>query len=981
MKRNSILIALLCIAPLLHAQTQLSVSDLNSLYTTTNGSWVSIHDPSVVYRDGSFYIWGSHLGCASSSDLVTFNSISETSGTFRKLTNQGDDNSTACTHSSAFNTQQVTRVKNYKGEEVDMPNFDAQAYCSRYASNKNTWIDGVMWAPDIIWNENMQKWCMYLSLDGDNWCSIIILLTSDSPTSGFVYQAPIVMGGFYATSFNRTSAPTYADTDMCIALDENISATPSRYLYDTSDPGKYWPNCIDPCAFFDEDGELWLTYGSWSGGIFMLKLDKETGLRDYTYTYESDFDSKKASGTSDPYFGMKIAGGYYVSGEGSYIQHIGDYYYLFVSYGGIDPDGGYDMRVFRSESPNGPFRDSTGSSATYTSWQLNYGPGAGTSKGMHLMGAYNDWGGVQTIGECSQGHNSVCQDDEGHTFIVYHTKFNDGTVGHQVRVHQLFLNENGWPVVAPFIYQGEETTDESIATSQAWTLDELVGDYQVLRHPYMLDHDNFEEMTPVTINLDAEGNVTGEMTGTWGITEGTGYIWLKIGNATYNGVLCEQSINGTTTRNNIIETSLKAIAFTTTTSSGVPLWGYKLEPPYAVAWNYKNCNISIREGQTISGNVSLLADTDNNTTLTWTSSDPDVIDETGKYSPREEDTEMTLTARLQCGDYYWEQTYNVTAQKDIVPSGDYLTGLVAYYNFDEDPTYNQYKPSTETDYDKATYSKAGSGTKPSLETDYARIGQVAHVEYGASGSNSYVRIPNPLVNYADEVDGFTVSAWIKRADNDARNSLWGFYGSTSTTATSGERLYLTGNAYIGYTNGSDTSFDINYPSTVYSDIPVGEWERVTVTVGPTYGVRIYVNSANKSIHSISASNDATNVKDLPISDVVSGVASLRYFYLGACALFDGSACGSADFCVDDLMIYNRELTANDVNALYTMSTRTTDFTIGENGTAVEQIASSPEGSNIGGKYADGIYDISGRRISQPTKSGIYIQNGKKVLVK
>ena len=62
----------------------------------------------------------------------------------------------------------------------------------------------------------------------------------------------------------------------------------------------------------------------------MLKLDKATGLRDYTCTYSGTASSVTSQQTSDAYFGKLIAGGAYVSGEGSYIQHIGDYYYLFM---------------------------------------------------------------------------------------------------------------------------------------------------------------------------------------------------------------------------------------------------------------------------------------------------------------------------------------------------------------------------------------------------------------------------------------------------------------------------------------------------------------------------------------------------------------------------------------------------------------------------------------------------------------------------
>ena len=44
-------------------------------------------------------------------------------------------------------------------------------------------------------------------------------------------------------------------------------------------------------------------------------------------------------------------------GRGSYIEHIGNHYYLFMSYGGLEPNGGYEMRVFRSSRPDGPYKD------------------------------------------------------------------------------------------------------------------------------------------------------------------------------------------------------------------------------------------------------------------------------------------------------------------------------------------------------------------------------------------------------------------------------------------------------------------------------------------------------------------------------------------------------------------------------------------------------------------------------------------------
>ena len=102
------------------------------------------------------------------------------------------------------------------------------------------------------------------------------------------------------------------------------------------------------------------------------------------------------------------------------------------------------------------------------------------------------------------------------------------------------------------------------------------------------------------------------------------------------------------------------------------------------------------------------------------------------------------------------------------------------------------------------------------------------------------------------------------------------------------------------------------------------------------------------------------------------VASFNYFYLGL-----GSFWGSADCCIDDVMIYNRELSATDVRALNTMENRVSDFTIGEGGTGIEDIEDASLTVRTSRK---GMYDLTGRQVTNPTR-GLYIINGKKVLIK
>ncbi|MCR5313909.1 MAG: family 43 glycosylhydrolase [Bacteroidaceae bacterium] len=931
------------------------------MYKSTSFRSVSVHDPSVVYNDADdyFYIFGSHYIGAKSKDLRNWTVITNYYNT---------------SYDKAFkkNTPRtVKRTLNGVTEEVDFPSFDAAAWCAHYYSNHSgateaSWVSGDQWAPDLVWNPTMNKWCYYVSLNGDFWSSVIVLMTSDNITGPYTYQGPVVMGGFIGSNTsgentNNIAPPSYKESDLEIVMG-TLSSLPSKYNKGNSN-GTYWPNCIDPCVFFDEEGELWMAYGSWSGGIFMIKLDKTTGLRDYTYTFPN-VNATSAQCTSDEYFGKKIAGGYYVSGEGPYIQHFGEYYYLFMSYGGFAPDGGYEMRVFRSSSPDGPYKDANGVSALFTDvnrWILNYGPNASTNRGTKLIGAMNNWG-TMTTGECAQGHNSACSDAQGRNFLVCHTKFNNGTVGHSVRSYQLFLNKNGWLVTAPFQFAGETVTDDSIAAGCPFSKDEIIGEYHVLLHPYKLSHNDFEEATPGLICLNEDGTVTGDYKGTWSLTEGTAYFSIKLGSSTYNGVIVEQTLENNKS---------KAIAFTTVcdvknnANNGVPVWGYKLQPKYALSLNYLNHKsdcFSASKFFSVKSNMVLQFDPVENATLTWKSSNPEVLSDDGKFNPQPESTSLTMTARMECGDYYWERDFTTVCTAASEISGDQTTGLVAYYNFDSKPTYNLYNSEHV-----ATYGRAKSSSLvPSLESDpyYSRFGSVVHQYYGAQGSNSFVRLPNPLYG-ASELDGFTVSLWVNRTDgSNYYDDIWSFFNSTSATA-SGARLFLTGNSYIGYNDNGGNWFDVNNPnSVIVSSIGEGEWHLVTFTFSKENGYSLYLDGkayiSSKLVYSGSVEKSSFD-----FSQVVDFVKNTRYFYLGF-----GSFWGSLDAYFDDLMIYNRELTATDVKGLNTRLNLVNDFS-----SAAETSIETVESEEI--KSSKGIYDLTGRKVTLPQK-GIYIVNGKKV---
>ena len=485
---------------------------------------VSVHDPSIVWEPTSstYYIFGSHRAVAKTTDLMSWSTVNPVVST------------------TAFSSPAVTKVKK-GGVEYDFA-FNAELWSKRGSTSYD--ISGNLWAPDVIYNKAMKKWCMYMSVNGDKWYSSIVLLTADNIEGPYTYQAPVVISGFH-------DGTSYKDTDLEVVLGAQGSL-PERYKMATSGSGNWgerWPNNIDPCVFYDEEGKLWMSYGSWSGGIWMLELDENTGLRDYDVNYELTGSGNGI--TIDPYFGKKIAGGYYVSGEASYIEYIGGWYFLFVTYGGLEAAGGYQMRVFRSEKPDGPYVDVRNTNAIFQSYKLNYGSSSNDKRGVNIFGAYSDWGN-QVVGnwsERSQGHNSIIAAEDGRTYLVYHTRFQNRDEAHEVRVHQVFQNKDGWLVAAPFEYTGDQVKSADITSTQQVPTSQIPGSYKLLIHDFNLDHSKKELAKPVSIEVNA--------------------IKLESSSYAYEGVMVYQTLEPTTDR---------VMAFTAVNRNGVTIWGYCTDP-------------------------------------------------------------------------------------------------------------------------------------------------------------------------------------------------------------------------------------------------------------------------------------------------------------------------------------------------------------------------------------------------------------------
>lgn len=440
---------------------------------------VTVHDPSVVYDNGTYYVFGSHMAWAKTTDLMNWESF----------------------------------TMNINSEYPELFGKEWESYC-KTATNPN--LNGNLWAPDVIYNEAMQKYCMYMSVNGDDWNSVIVMLTADSIEGPYSYAGPIVYSGFDEGDKHPAEL-----TDVYQVLGEGADLTRYQNIKNTK------INAIDPCVTYDEEGNLWMTYGSWFGGIYLLKLDAETGLRDYTTTYET------VPNQSDAYYGYKLAGGFSVSGEGPFIIHKDGYYYLFLSYGGLTAEGGYQIRLFRSENITGPYVDEAGNSAVYQKEENNLF----SKVGVRVMGSY-DWSGNREI-RVAQGHNSAYVTEDGEIFLVYHSRFAGGkngiTEAHEVRVQQMFVNEDGWLVAAPYEYAGEKISETG------YSMEEMAGDYEFILHTPTTYYQKAGSATigimkASKITLSGDGMVSGDLTGSWTYEEGTSNMTITLDGTTYKGV-------------------------------------------------------------------------------------------------------------------------------------------------------------------------------------------------------------------------------------------------------------------------------------------------------------------------------------------------------------------------------------------------------------------------------------------------------------
>ncbi len=436
----------------------------------------SVHDPSIIEADGRYYIFGSHMTAAYSDDMRYWteigNGYTDTNAVYTDLLN------------------------------IDSGEFD---YTGASFSLIPTDDDGYhIWAPDVIYNKAQDLYFMYYCVSSTFNASTICYATAQNVEGPYTWQGSLIYSGLTSKTIDSTDVLSYVSEEYAMS---NYVTEEDEYNF--SD----WPNAIDPSVFYDEDGRMWMVYGTWTGGIFHLESDEESGE-----VIHPESDSKN---DVDAYYGKRLIGGGHKSIEGPYIIYDSGYYYLFVSYGSLEREGGYQIRVFRSDSVDGDYVDMNGKSPNAKSKDHAY-------YGLKLSGNY--YLPSLSVAYMATGGNSAMIGSDGKSYICYHTRFDNGTEGHEPRVKQYFINEEGWPCLLPYATSGETISENGYSS------DDVVGTYYMINQGTDISSDI---SSPIMIELTEGGNVFGDdIKGTWSMEDGTYYTHIKIGRVEYSGVFC-----------------------------------------------------------------------------------------------------------------------------------------------------------------------------------------------------------------------------------------------------------------------------------------------------------------------------------------------------------------------------------------------------------------------------------------------------------
>lgn len=253
-----------------------------------------------------------------------------------------------------------------------------------WAKSVSPSFDGHIWAPDIVHHNGLFYLYYSISAFGKN-------------TSA--------MGVTTNKTLNPAS-PDYAWEDQGIVL----QSVPNRDLW----------NAIDAAVIVDEAGTPWMSFGSFWGGLKLVKLaDNLTEVAEPQEWY-SIAKRDRSILTDDSSAGSAAI-------EAPFIFKKGDYYYLFASWDSCcrGKESTYKVVMGRSKDVRGPYLDKDGV-------DMNHGGGS------LVIAGDKDW--------IALGHNSAYTFGKK-DYLVLHAYETADNYLQKIKILEMKWDKNGWPSV------------------------------------------------------------------------------------------------------------------------------------------------------------------------------------------------------------------------------------------------------------------------------------------------------------------------------------------------------------------------------------------------------------------------------------------------------------------------------------------------------------------------------------------------------
>ena len=281
--------------------------------------------------------------------------------------------------------------------------------------------------------------------------SDFIKANGGTPNAGL--WAPYIMkaGSEYRLYYSLASD---AFRVSCIGLATASSPTgpwTEKGLALTSTDGYPGTNAIDPTVVTTPSGEMWMVYGSAWDGLFELKLDASTGL------------AAASSDKGKRIVRRGITGGIYngnLEGPDLIYNSTLNMYYLFVAYDWLETK--YNVRVFRSQNPDGPFLDYNGANAD------NLADNGPMILAPYQFAGHGGWQGTS--------HCSVFKDNNGQYYIANQARPSVDKYFMDLHLRKIFWTGDGWPAVSPERYAWENNGDVE--------QDSIIGDWEKIDMDY-----------------------------------------------------------------------------------------------------------------------------------------------------------------------------------------------------------------------------------------------------------------------------------------------------------------------------------------------------------------------------------------------------------------------------------------------------------------------------------------------------------------